>query len=225
MAQLPDPLITGAILLAVGSLPFFALMVSSFTKIVIVLGLLRQALGTQQVPPNLVLNGIAIIVSAFIMAPVMGQAWDNVSASREIKSQNFGKRFEDFAVVGEAIEKPVKEFLEAHINDRYRKFFMRSAKEIWPKERADALRKDDMLVMIPSFTVTEITAAFQIGFVLYLAFVVVDLVVGNILLALGMSMTSPTLISVPFKLLLFVALDGWSRLLEALVLSYRTTGG
>lgn len=221
---LPDPLLTGAILLSVGLLPFFALMVSSFTKIVIVLGLLRQALGTQQVPPNLVLNGIAIILSAFIMAPVMGQAWENVTAKSKYQSQNFGRKFEDFAVIGAAVEKPVKEFLEHHINDRYRKFFIRAAKEIWPKEQAEALQKDDLLVMIPSFTVTEISSAFQIGFVLYLAFVVVDLVVGNILLALGMSMTSPTLISVPFKLLLFVALDGWSRLLEALVLTYRTVG-
>lgn len=219
MTNLPDPLLTGAVLLAVGLLPFFALMVSSFTKIVVVLGLLRQAIGAQQVPPTMVLNGIAIILSAFIMAPVFGQAWENVKENT--KAHQLGKRFEDFAVVGEAIEKPVKEFLEHHINDRYRMFFMKAAKQIWPKERADALRKDDILVMIPSFTVTEISAAFQIGFVLYLAFVVVDLVVGNILLALGMAMTSPTLISVPFKLLLFVALDGWSRLLEALVLSYR----
>lgn len=218
MGNLPDPLLTGAILLAVGLLPFFALMVSSFTKIVVVLGLLRQALGTQQVPPNLVLNGIAIILSAFIMAPVISQGWDNIEAKKH--GAQFGKRFEDISVVAEAMETPVKEFLNRHIHERYRKFFMRAAKETWPKERAEALHKDDLLVLIPSFTVTEITAAFQIGFVLYLAFVVVDLVVANILLALGMAMTSPTLISVPFKLLLFVALDGWSRLLEALVLTY-----
>jgi type III secretion protein R len=119
------------------------------------------------------------------------------------------------------METPLKEFLDKHINERYRKFFLRAANETWPKERAQDLQRDDLLVLIPSFTVTEITAAFQIGFVLYLAFIVVDLVVANILLALGMVMTSPTLISVPFKLLLFVALDGWSRLLEALVLTYR----
>jgi type III secretion protein R len=219
MDTLPDPLATGAILLAVGLLPFCALMVSSFTKIVVVLGLLRQALGTQQVPPNLVLNGIAIILSAFIMAPVFSQGWENITEKKH--GSNFGKRFEDIAVVAEAIEAPVKEFLDRHINERYRKFFMRAANETWPKERARTLNKDDFLVLIPSFTVTEITAAFQIGFVLYLAFIVVDLVVANILLALGMAMTSPTLISVPFKLLLFVALDGWSRLLEALVLTYK----
>jgi type III secretion protein R len=219
MDTMPDPLLSGAILLAVGLLPFFALMVSSFTKIVVVLGLLRQALGTQQVPPNLVLNGIAVILSVFIMAPVVSQGWDNFMAKKH--GPEFGKRFADLVVVAHDMETPLKEFLDKHINERYRKFFLRAANETWPKERAQDLQRDDLLVLIPSFTVTEITAAFQIGFVLYLAFIVVDLVVANILLALGMVMTSPTLISVPFKLLLFVALDGWSRLLEALVLTYR----
>ena len=219
MSTLPDPLLAAAILLVAGLLPFFALMVSSFTKIVVVLGLLRQALGTQQVPPNLVLNGIAIILSVFIMAPVMGQGWDNILAKNH--SAQFGKRFEDLPVLAEAVGAPVKEFLGKHIQERYRKFFIRAAKDTWPKERAEALQKEDLLIMIPSFMVTELTAAFQIGFVLYLAFIVIDLVVANILLALGMSMTSPTLISVPFKLLLFVALDGWSRLIEALVMTYR----
>lgn len=219
MENLPDPLLAAAVLLSVGLLPMFALMVSSFTKIVVVLGLLRQALGTQQVPPNLVLNGIAIIMSVFIMAPVLSQGWDNIHAKNN--GPKFGTRFEDFAVVAEAVSTPLKGFLEKHIHERYRKFFLRTAKETWPKERAEILQKDDLMVLVPSFMITEITSAFQIGFVLYLAFIVVDLVVANILLALGMSMTSPTLISVPFKLLLFVALDGWSRLIEALVLTYR----
>jgi len=217
--NLPDPLLIAAVMISMGLLPFFALMISSYTKIVVVLGLVRQALGMQQVPPTLVLNGIAIIMSVFIMAPVIGQGWDNLSTKKP--GPNFGRQFEDYSKVANAMEGPVKDFLQTHINDRYREFFMRAARQIWPKERAERLAKDDLLVLIPSFTVTELTAAFQIGFVLYLAFVVVDLVVANVLLALGMSMTSPTLISIPFKLLLFVALDGWSRLIEGLVLTYR----
>jgi len=217
--NLPDPLLIAAVMISMGLLPFFALMISSYTKIVVVLGLVRQALGMQQVPPTLVLNGIAIIMSVFIMAPVIGQGWDNLSTKKP--GPNFGRQFEDYSKVASAMEGPVKDFLQTHINDRYREFFMRAARQIWPKERAERLAKDDLLVLIPSFTVTELTAAFQIGFVLYLAFVVVDLVVANVLLALGMSMTSPTLISIPFKLLLFVALDGWSRLIEGLVLTYR----
>jgi type III secretion protein R len=218
-SNLPDPLLIAGVMIAAGLLPFFALMISSYTKIVVVLGLVRQALGTQQVPSTLVLNGIAIIVSVFIMAPVFGQGWDNLAA-RHPGSQ-FGKSFADLMVIAGAMEAPVKGFLEGSIDEHSRQFFLRAARQVWPKERAARLAKDDLLVLIPSFTVSELTAAFQIGFVLYLAFVVVDLVVANILLALGMYMTSPTLISIPFKLLLFVALDGWSHLIEGLVLTYR----
>lgn len=219
MGNLPDPLFIVAILTTIGLLPFLALMVSSFTKIVIVLGLLRQALGTQQVPPNMVLNGMAIILSGFIMAPVVSQGWENLDMKN--RGAQFGKHFEDMPIVMKAVEEPLKAFLDKHIQEHYRKFFLRAAKDTWPKEKAVSLARDDMLVMVPSFMVTEVTAAFQIGFVLYLVFIVVDLVIANILLALGMTMTSPTLISIPFKLLLFIALDGWSRLLEALVLTYR----
>jgi type III secretion protein R len=98
---------------------------------------------------------------------------------------------------------------------------VRSAVKLWPQDAASELRDDDMLVLIPSFTLRELTSAFQIGFVIYLAFVVIDLIVGNVLLALGMQMLSPTMISTPFKLLLFVALDGWERLVHGLVLSYQ----
>ena len=98
---------------------------------------------------------------------------------------------------------------------------MDSATSVWPKARAQALRSDDLIVLVPSFTLSELTRAFQIGFVIYMVFVVVDLIVATILLALGMSMISPTTISLPFKLLLFVMLDGWARLIHGLVLSYR----
>jgi type III secretion protein R len=219
MGTTPDPLLIAALMLGAGLLPFAALMVSSYTKIVIVLGLLRQALGTQQVPPTLVLNGIAIILSVFVMAPVFEKGWDNLQP--KMRDHKFGTRFEDLPVAGKAMGEPFKEFLNHHVEDRYRRFFIRAAEHIWPKERAKALSKDDLLVLVPSFTVSELSSAFEIGFVLYLAFVVVDLVVGNILLAMGMSMTSPTLISVPFKLLLFVMLDGWPRLIEGLLLTYK----
>jgi type III secretion protein R len=115
----------------------------------------------------------------------------------------------------------MKEFLQKHTQERERQFFLKSASTIWPKERADKLRADDFMVMVPSFTLSELTRAFQIGFILYLVFVVVDLIVATVLLALGMSMISPTTISLPFKLLLFVMLDGWTRLIHGLVLSYK----
>jgi type III secretion protein R len=199
-------------------LPFVALMVTSFAKFVIVLGLLRQALGLQQVPPNMVLNGIAMVMTLYVMAPVMMQAGDNLR--ERARGGAAFQKVEDISAAYDAVATPLREFLVKHSEERDRQFFMRSATRLWPAERAQQLRDDDMLVLVPGFTISELTAAFKTGFILYLAFLLVDLIVANILLALGMSMVSPTLISVPFKLLLFVALDGWARLLQGLVLSY-----
>jgi len=115
---------------------------------------------------------------------------------------------------------PIKAFLQKHTQERERNFFLKSATNIWPSGRAQNLQADDLTVLVPSFTLTELTKAFQIGFVVYIVFVIVDLLVANVLLALGMQMISPTTISVPFKLLLFVMLDGWAVLIHGLVLSY-----
>jgi type III secretion protein R len=200
-------------------LPFVVMMVTSFAKFIIVLGLLRQALGLQQVPPNMVLNGIAMIMAIYVMAPVLMQANDNLRARMGGGGMTFQKT-EDIGVAFDAVAAPLRDFLLKHSEERDRLFFMRSATKLWPAERAQGLREDDMLVLIPGFTVSELTAAFKTGFILYLAFLLIDLIVANILLALGMSMVSPTIIAVPFKLLLFVALDGWARLLQGLVLGY-----
>ncbi|WP_407924134.1 type III secretion system export apparatus subunit SctR [Piscinibacter terrae] len=210
------------ILIAIGALallPFVALMVTSFAKIVIVLGLLRQALGLQQVPPNMVLNGIALVLTVYVMAPVVMEASDRLRA--EGHGLSSFKTVDDIGVGYDAVATPLRAFLQKHAEARDRKFFLRTAARLWPEERARNLKEDDMLVLVPAFTVTELGEAFRIGFVLFVAFLIIDLVVANILLALGMSMVSPTIISVPFKLLLFVMLDGWARLLQGLVLGYQ----
>jgi len=214
-----DPLLLMVLFAAFALVPLGALMVTSYTKIVVVLGLLRQALGVPQVPPNMVVNSVAIILSFYIMAPVGTHAIDEIKS--RMNSNAGALRFEDVGRIYTAISKPLRSFLKAQTNERDRRFFMTSVTRLWPAEQAATLQEDDMMVLIPSFTVSELTAAFRIGFVLYLAFVIVDLVVANILLAMGMSMVSPTVISTPFKLLLFVALDGWQRLVQGLVLSYR----
>jgi type III secretion protein R len=216
--SLPEPLTLVALIVAFGIAPFVALMITSYTKLVIVFGLLRTALGLQQTPPNMVLNGIAIILTIYIMAPV------GMEVSDALRNRNFGAKGEglnDIVAVMDAAKAPVKEFLQKHTLERDRRFFLKSAEAIWPKQRAAALSGDDFMVLVPSFTLSELTRAFQIGFVIYLVFVVVDLIVATVLLALGMSMIAPTTISLPFKLLLFVMLDGWTRLIHGLVLSYR----
>jgi type III secretion protein R len=217
--SLSDPLLMVAVLGAVALLPFLALLVTSFVKIVVVLGLLRQALGLQQVPPNMVINSLAIILSIYVMAPIGMHAADSLRERLQGPANRF--RFEDVTVIYQSVSNPLRGFLQKHSTERDRTFFVRSASKLWPAEAVEGLRSDNMLVLIPSFMVRELTSAFQIGFVIYIAFVVVDLIVGNILLALGMQMLSPTVISTPFKLLLFVALDGWQRLVQGLILSYQ----
>jgi len=216
--NLGDPLIIITVLTIVGLVPFLALLVTSFTKIVVVLGLLRQALGLQQVPPNMVINSLAIIVSLYVMAPIGTHVAETIKAN--LKGPVASQRIEDFGAIYQSAITPLRGFLNRHTTERDRQFFVRSANKLWPAADARALTQDNMLVLIPSFTLRELTEAFQIGFVLYLAFVVIDLIVGNILLALGMVMLSPTVVSVPFKLLLFIALDGWQRLIQGLVLGY-----
>ncbi|WP_275983296.1 type III secretion system export apparatus subunit SctR [Propionivibrio soli] len=215
---MPEPVTLVALILALGIAPFAALMVTCFTKLVIVFGLLRTALGLQQTPPNMVLNGIAIVLSIYIMAPV------GMDIADGLRGRTFGVKgqgINDIVAVVDAAKPPIRQFLEKHTRERERQFFLKSASAMWPKQHADELVANDFMVLVPSFTLSELTRAFQIGFVIYLVFVVVDLIVATILLALGMSMLSPTTISLPFKLLLFVMLDGWTRLVHGLVLSYR----
>lgn len=214
---LPDPLTLVALIVAFGVAPFVALMVTSYTKLVIVFGLLRSALGLQQTPPNMVLNGIAIILTVYIMAPVGLE----ISEALRSRATQRADSMATIHAVFDAAEPPVKAFLTKHTDERHRAFFLKSAASLWPASRAAGLASDDLMVLVPSFTLTELTRAFQIGFLLYLVFVVVDLIVATLLLALGMSMLAPTIVSVPFKLLLFVTLDGWTRLVQGLVLSYR----
>lgn len=331
--------------------PFVAVMVTSFTKIVVVLSLLRNALGLQQVPPNVVINGLAIVLSIYVMYPVIldthasvtarmaGQpppasvqadmdarakaraarearrgplapmtpagttppavapaasdpppaspaAADALRAEAEAQARAGAQPAGDapaaesaateapargplfanvingsegdgddapasaadadadaapataatttptpagtgaptdaariFSLI-EAGKEPLRGFLIRHSRDAERAFFLRSAQRLLPVERRGDIDVDDFIVVVPAFTVSELTAAFQIGFLIFLPFLIIDLVVANILLALGMMMLSPTTVSLPFKLLLFVLIDGWAKLVHGLVLTY-----
>lgn len=216
-AAIPDPVTAFGVLTAIGLLPFIALIVTSFTKLSVVLLLTRNALGVREAPPTMVINGFAIILTIYIMAPVghhAARAFAEAGASR-------GSSVATLSRMVDAVKPPLTAFLKKHTNPRELKFFAKSARDLWPKEMADEVREDDLLVLVPSFTVTELTAAFHIGFLIYLAFVVVDLIVASVLLALNMNMISPTVVSVPLKILLFVALDGWTTLIHGLILTYR----
>ncbi|PWU09163.1 MAG: EscR/YscR/HrcR family type III secretion system export apparatus protein [Verrucomicrobia bacterium] len=206
------------ILIGTSLIPYIAVLITSFTKIVVVIGILRTALGLQSTPPNMVINGLAIILSLFIMQPVFLETWDL------LKTQNLNwskMEISKVEALWDAVSPPMTQFLRQNSKAEMRRFFMDTARRTWPKEQYQKIREDNFLILVPAFVLTEMTVAFQIGFIIYLPFLVIDLVVSNILLALGMMMISPTAISLPFKLLLFILVDGWTRLLGGLVMTYR----
>jgi len=214
--SLPDPFYLIIVLALLTLAPFVAVMITSFIKMVVVFSLIRNALGIQQIPPNMVINGLAIILTFYVMSPVGQEVFDRV---REIDTSTANLvMLEDLV---EEARKPVQAFLKEHSHDDQRLFFLRSAQKIWPEEKARDLQSDDLTVLVPSFAVSELTSAFEIGFLLYLPFIAIDLIVANVLMAMGMMMVSPMTISLPFKLLLFVLLDGWTRLIHGLVLTYQ----
>ncbi len=216
MSNLPDPFYLILALSGMALVPFLAVMTTSFVKLAIVFGLLRNALGIQQIPPNMAIYGLSMILTIYIMAPV-GYAIHDTLIEQDLS-------FEDSENFINALDKgsdPFKDFLKKHANSREVSFFMKNAESLWPQEYVDRLGADSFMILIPAFTVSELTSAFEIGFLLYLPFIVIDLIISNILLALGMMMVSPMTISLPFKLLLFVLLDGWARLIHGLVLTYQ----
>lgn len=196
--------------------PFVAVMVTSFTKLVVVLSLLRNALGLQQVPPNVVLNGLALVLSIYVMYPVGVQMKQRLDALPEIKANNTSAMLS----AADAAKEPLREFLIKHSRPMERAFFLKTAQRALTPEQAKALTERDFLVIVPAFTVSELSVAFEIGFLIFLPFLVIDLVISNILMAMGMMMLSPTTVSLPFKLLLFVLIDGWVKLTHGLVLTY-----
>lgn len=217
MAPRIDPIALFMVMAVMSIVPMVAMVVTSYAKIVVVLGLLRNALGVQQVPPNMVLNGVAIMVSCYIMAPIFMDASERMQTG----SGDDGSAGQQVVLAGQAFSEPFRAFLQKHADTREKEFFVKSAQAVWPADRAKQLQPNDLIVLGPAFLLTELTAAFRIGFLLYLAFTIVDLVIANVLLAMGLSQVTPTNVAIPFKLLLFISLDGWSRLVHGLVLTYR----
>lgn len=217
MESFPNPVLLMGTLTLLGLAPFIAILVSSFIKLVVVMHLTRSALGLQQEPPNLAISGIAIILTIYIMAPVVMETHDIFSGQNieitDIKNPQFAGALSNST-------EPLQDFLTKHSSASERDFFVSTTKKIWPERYAQEVDDRHLLVLVPSFLVSELTAAFQIGFLIFLPFIIIDLIVSNILLSMGMIMVSPMVISLPFKILLFVLVDGWSRLIHGLLLSY-----
>ncbi len=281
-ADFPNPVVLILVLGALALAPFVLIMLTSFVKISVVLSILRNALGTQQVPPNTVITGLAFVLSIFVMVPVAKQMYEaagSISNTRDIFSEASVRNIFDAAQRG---KEPLRTFLSRHAHVKDRQLFMDLAARMevasrspvrertveraaappaagsgivlvaqaaapppqatappqgaspppdaaaqpaappaqQPPPPAPKIDKNDFQVLIPSFVTSQLKEAFQIGFLIFVPFIIIDMVVANILLAMGMSMLSPSVVSLPFKILLFVLVDGWFLIVRGLVVSY-----
>jgi type III secretion protein R len=181
----------------------------------VVFALLRNALGVQQIPPNIALYGLALILSLFIMTPVGMAVQDRLAASPAEPQASLLSRLSDNTL------DPYRQFLKKHTAPAQLRFFRDAARKNWPDDIRARVSDDSLLLLMPAFAVSQLIEAFKIGLLLFLPFIAIDLIVSNVLLAMGMMMVSPMTISMPFKLLVFVLVGGWDRLLGQLLLSYR----
>ena len=213
----PEKVATGLVIVAMLTVlsiaPSILLMMTSFTRIIVVFGFLRQAVGTQQAPPNQVLVGLALFLTFFIMQPV----WHTASTTAVQPYLNDEISFKEAV---ERVQVPVRNFMFRQTREADLALFTRMAKIENLRDR-DAV---PTMVLIPSFMISELKTAFQIGFILFIPFLIIDMVVSSVLLSMGMMMLPPVMISLPFKLLLFVLVDGWNILTGSIVMSFVAGG-
>ncbi|WIM06731.1 MAG: flagellar type III secretion system pore protein FliP [Candidatus Nitricoxidivorans perseverans] len=197
------------LLTALTFLPALLLMMTSFTRIIIVLSLLRHALGTQTSPPNQVLVGLALFLTFFIMAPVGEKIYADAYLPLSENKISFTEALDRGAV-------PLRAFMLKQVRDPDLALFTKIANQPKPAN-ADAV---PMRVLIPAFVTSELKTAFQIGFIVFIPFLIIDMVVASVLMSMGMMMMSPVIVSLPFKLMLFVLVDGWNLVVGSLVNSF-----
>ena len=193
----------------IGIAPFLLLMLTSFTRIIVSLSFIRSALGTQQMPPNQVLIGMALFLTLFIMGPIFTQI-------NETAITPFGQGLMNQEEAIETAMEPLREFMWRQVEPRDIELFIRLSGETFESTYDVPDR-----VLIPAFMLGELTKGFRIGFLIFMPFIVIDMIVASVLMAMGMMMLPPAMISLPFKVLLFVMVDGWSLLLEGVIMTFR----
>jgi type III secretion protein R len=217
------PVLVFLAMAAISILPFVLLLMTSFVKIAVVLSILKSALGSSQIPPSQVITGLALILTLYVMAPTGERMFRAVEpelgqgGGAEIVS---AQSLEALGIAAGKAKEPIRDFLLKHAAARDRSVFYGLALRMRTPAERSTITDRDFLVLTPAFLASELRRAFEIGFLLFIPFLVVDLVVSNLLLALGMNMVSPTTVALPLKLLLFVLADGWQILLRGLVESY-----
>lgn len=217
------PILILFVLFILSLAPFILMMTTSFVKIAVVLSLVRSAIGTQQIPPNQIITGLALILTVYVMIPVGQKVYDASADVIHARGEQEIMSVASIEVFKQAVDKgkePVREFLLKHANDKERKLFYNMGKKLKINDTLGGLENNDFIVLIPAFVISELAEAFQIGFIIFLPFLVIDMVVSNILLSMGMFQVSPITVALPFKLLLFVLVDGWYLISEGLVRGY-----
>lgn len=204
------PVQTLLFLTALTFLPAVLLLMTGFTRIVIVLSLLRHALGTQTSPPNQVIIGLSLFLTMFVMSPTLDRVYEDAYAPYTANQLSFQEALKRGEV-------PVKAFMLKQVREPDLALFMKLS----GKPAVDKPEQLPLSVVVPAFVTSELKTAFQIGFMVFIPFLVIDLVVASVLMSMGMMMLSPVLISLPFKLILFVLVDGWNLLVGSLVVSFR----
>ena len=201
-----------ALMTTITLLPSLLLMMTSFVRIIIVMSILRQALGTGQTPPNMVLVGLSLCLTLFIMSPVLTEVYQNALVPYLQQGMNFDKALA-------AAEQPLRGFMVRQTREDDIALFMEMAQ----KGEVAGSEAVAFTTLVPAFITSELKSAFTIGFLIYIPFVVIDLIVASVLMSMGMMMLSPMMISMPFKLMLFVLIDGWSLIMGSLAASFVTS--
>jgi type III secretion protein R len=218
-----QPVVMIVLLAGLSLLPFILVMLTSFVKVAVVLAIVRNALGAGNIPPTMVVTGLALVLTIFVMAPVGGKVYAEIEPvldDAKGASLTSGESVRAMLEAGKQAREPVREFLVKHAHARDRAMFTDLARRMRDPADRDSVSNTDLLILAPSFVTSELKEAFAIGFLLFIPFLIIDMVIANVLLSLGMHMLSPTTVSLPFKLLLFVMVDGWALLTRGLVLGY-----
>ena len=215
-----------AVLAGLAIMPYAIMLLTSFLKMVIVLSLLRQALGVQNAPPNQVINGMALLMAIYVMFPTALAMYNEASSVINKKAPSQGEIFSTYTAeyiieVTQKAQEPMRKFLRLNSGSKHIRYFYQLAQKRFPPEFRENLNPTDFIVLIPAYITSQVKGAFEIGVLIYLPFFVIDLVTSNILLAMGMMMLSPLTIALPLKLLLLVMIDGWTLVVEGIVLTYR----
>lgn len=198
------------LLLTVFSLaPAILVLMTSFTRIVIVLSFVRTALATQQMPPNQVIVGLSLFLTFFIMAPTFQQVNESALTPLFAEEMSLEEAYEEASL-------PLKEFMSKHTRQKDLELFLRYNNE----ERPESIQDISLTTLVPAFTISELKTAFQMGFMIFIPFLVIDMIVASVLMSMGMMMLPPVMISLPFKILLFILVDGWHLIITSVLESF-----